>query len=114
MPPGQHPPFATVTEDDHAAGIIIATAMGIAFTALVIVARAFIRRYINYGWQWDDTSIVISTVSLSPHILLDPTNVELQRRSAGCSLLSYSWRAQTGLESQSGLFRLDYMIAYNE
>ncbi|TKA67402.1 hypothetical protein B0A55_10748 [Friedmanniomyces simplex] len=38
IPPGQHKPFATVTKDDHGAGILIATAMGIAFTLLVLMA----------------------------------------------------------------------------
>ncbi|KAK0943336.1 hypothetical protein LTR29_005124 [Friedmanniomyces endolithicus] len=65
VPPGQYPPFATVTEDDHGAGIIIAAAMGIAFTSSVLVVRVFIRKYVNVGWQLDDTTLAISTVSLN-------------------------------------------------
>ncbi|KAK0778398.1 hypothetical protein LTR91_008380 [Friedmanniomyces endolithicus] len=62
VPPGQYPPFATVTEDDHGAGIIIAAAMGIAFTSSVLVVRVFIRKYVNVGWQLDDTTLAIATV----------------------------------------------------
>ncbi|KAK1058271.1 hypothetical protein LTR74_013557 [Friedmanniomyces endolithicus] len=62
VPSGQYPPFATVTEDDHGAGIIIAAAMGIAFTSSVLVVRVFIRKYVNVGWQLDDTTLAIATV----------------------------------------------------
>ncbi|KAK4897890.1 hypothetical protein LTR49_027912 [Elasticomyces elasticus] len=61
VPPGQYAPFATVTKDDHAAGIIIATALGVAFTTLLLTARVFIRQFVNVGWQWDDSTLVLST-----------------------------------------------------
>jgi hypothetical protein len=36
VPPGQSQPFATITEVDHRAWIIIAAAMGVAFVSLTI------------------------------------------------------------------------------
>lgn len=62
VPPGQHAPFATVTENDHTAWIIISTAMGMAFTLLALLTRGLIRKYINRGWALDDTVLSISTV----------------------------------------------------
>ncbi|KAK0281491.1 hypothetical protein LTS00_012495 [Friedmanniomyces endolithicus] len=82
VPPGQYPPFATVTEDDHGAGIIIAAAMGIAFTSSVLVVRVFIRKYVNVGWQLDDTTLAIATVSATAYLALAlalaPANPEYQ------------------------------------
>jgi len=62
VPLGQHPPFATVTEDDHTAWILVAETTGIAFTCMALLTRIEIRSSINRGWSWDDTSIVIATV----------------------------------------------------
>ncbi|KAK5170960.1 uncharacterized protein LTR77_004104 [Saxophila tyrrhenica] len=62
VPPGQHAPFATVSEKDRTAWILVATAMGIAFTTLSLLTRLTIRAFINRGWGWDDLMTVVATV----------------------------------------------------
>ena len=65
IPPGQHAPFATVTDDDHRAWIIVSAAMGVSFTLLTLLVRVLSRLYVNRGWALDDTFAVMSTVSQS-------------------------------------------------
>ena len=63
IPPGQHPPFAIVTEDDHRAWILVAAALGVSFTLVTILTRILIRLFVNKGWGLDDTLCMGSTVS---------------------------------------------------
>ncbi|KAK3703659.1 hypothetical protein LTR37_014355 [Vermiconidia calcicola] len=62
VPPGQYPPLATVSQTEHSAWILIATALGLAITILSLLARVIIRKFINPPWHLDDTWIVVSTV----------------------------------------------------
>lgn len=63
VPPGQSPPFAAVTDTDHRAWIIIATALGISMTLLSSSIRIFVRQTIGPGWGLDDVTLALSTVS---------------------------------------------------
>lgn len=62
IPPGQHPPYAVVTEDDHRAWILVGAALGVSFTLVTLVTRILIRLFVNRGWGLDDTLCVCSTV----------------------------------------------------
>lgn len=62
VPPGQSPPFATVTDKDHRAWIIIATALGISFAVVTLVTRILIRKFVNPTWAVDDTVLGVATV----------------------------------------------------
>jgi len=71
-PPGQHPPFATITHNDHSAWIIISTALGLWLTLLFAAMRIFIRFTVSPGWGWDDYLQALATVRRSTtHRLLD-------------------------------------------
>lgn len=62
VPPGQYPPFATVTDEDHSAWIIIATALGVSFAFVALATRIFIRKFVNPAWALDDTVLGLATV----------------------------------------------------
>lgn len=61
VPPGQYPPFATVTDEDHSAWIIIATALGVSFAFVALATRIFIRKFVNPAWALDDTVLGLAT-----------------------------------------------------
>lgn len=63
VPPGQSAPFARVTDTDHRAWILIASALGTALALSALVLRVIIRRFVIAGWSADDTTITISSVS---------------------------------------------------
>ena len=65
VPPGQHPPFAVVTDTDHTAWILVATAVGLSCVFLFSGIRIFVRSTISPGFDLDDASLAASTVSLS-------------------------------------------------
>lgn len=64
IPPGYSPPFAIVTDSDHTAWILIATALGLACSLLFGGIRTFIRCTICPGVRWDDVLLASATVSL--------------------------------------------------
>jgi hypothetical protein len=64
-PPGQHAPFATISDDDHSAWIIITSAIGIAFGLVTLTTRIFIRWFGDMSWGLDDSMTVITTVRFS-------------------------------------------------
>jgi hypothetical protein len=63
IPTGQSAPFARLTDDDHRAWIIIASAIGVSFTMLALISRTFIRFFVLTGWGLDDSLTIVSTVS---------------------------------------------------
>lgn len=54
VPDGQYPPFAVVTDYDHAAWIIIPTALGFVCTLFFAGVRILVRRAISDGSALDD------------------------------------------------------------
>ncbi|KXT15028.1 hypothetical protein AC579_4883 [Pseudocercospora musae] len=56
------PPFATVTDDDHSACIIIAASLGLALTLVFAGIRVFIRKIIIPGVGLDDALLAVATV----------------------------------------------------
>lgn len=63
VPSGYSAPFAVVTDTDHSAWLIIATALGLSWTLLFAAIRIFIRRTIAPGVGLDDASLAAATVS---------------------------------------------------
>jgi len=63
VPPGQHAPFATVTDTDHRAWIIIATALGLAISLLSSAIRVSIRLTVSPVWGPDDATLAVASVS---------------------------------------------------
>ena len=62
VPPGQYPPFAVVTDTDHAAWIIVTTALGLAMILLFSVVKIFIRYAVSPRVGLDEVFLTISTV----------------------------------------------------
>ncbi|EXJ56542.1 hypothetical protein A1O7_06886 [Cladophialophora yegresii CBS 114405] len=62
LPPGYSPPFYEVTDTDHTAWIIIATALCLCWLLLFAAIRVFIRCTITPGYGLDDVSVGIATV----------------------------------------------------
>ena len=62
VPDGQHPPFAVVTPDDHAAWIIIATALGLVTFLFFCFVRVVVRFTISHGLGMDDYVLYAATV----------------------------------------------------
>lgn len=63
VPPGQHPPLAVVSENDHTAWIILATAIGLSCVLIFGAVRIVVRRTISPGARLDDVFLAASTVS---------------------------------------------------
>ncbi|OCT48690.1 hypothetical protein CLCR_04817 [Cladophialophora carrionii] len=61
LPPGYSPPFYEVTDTDHTAWIIIATALCLCWLLLFAAIRLFIRCTITPGCGLDDVSVAIAT-----------------------------------------------------
>jgi len=66
IPSGQYPPFAVVTETDHTAWIIIATALGLSCILLFSVIKIFIRWTISPTVGLDEAFLAGSTVRRDP------------------------------------------------
>jgi len=62
VPSGQYPPFAVVTETDHTAWIIIATALGLSCILIFSVIKIFIRWTITHTVGADEAFLAASTV----------------------------------------------------
>ncbi|TIA12269.1 hypothetical protein D6C80_06951 [Aureobasidium pullulans] len=62
VPPGNSPPFAAVTEHDHAAWVIIATALGLSWSLTFGVMRLIVRATTRQRHGYDDYALAISTV----------------------------------------------------
>lgn len=62
VPPGQHPPFATITPTDHAAWIIIAAALGLSLVLVFGGIRIFIRQTVGTGYGADDYLLGFASV----------------------------------------------------
>jgi hypothetical protein len=62
VPHGQYPPFAVVTPDDHAAWILIVTALGIACCLFFGGVRALVRFTFSQGFGRDDYALYAATV----------------------------------------------------
>ena len=62
IPSGYALPFYEVTDKDHTAWIIIATALCLSWLLLFAVIRVFIRRTISPGFKLDDATLGASTV----------------------------------------------------
>lgn len=60
IPPGQNPPYAVVTAEDHMAWIAIATAIGVPWVLMFGAVRIFVRRTVRLGP--DDILVGIATV----------------------------------------------------
>ncbi|KAF2166647.1 hypothetical protein M409DRAFT_23278 [Zasmidium cellare ATCC 36951] len=61
IPNGYSTPFAVVTDTDHGAWIIIATALGLSQILLFAGIRAFVKCVINPGLAFDDTMVFTAT-----------------------------------------------------
>ncbi len=64
VPPGQSPPFTVVTDTDHEAWIVVATAFGLCCSLLFGGIRIFVRLTIARGVGLDDALLGVATVSL--------------------------------------------------
>lgn len=62
VPSGQYPPFAVVTETDHTAWIIIATALCLSFILLFSAIKIFIRFTVTPTLGLDESFLAASTV----------------------------------------------------
>jgi hypothetical protein len=69
IPPGQSPPFAIVTPDDHEAWILISTALGLACFLFFAGIRIVVRTTISHGLGPDDylfySAIVLAIIQSS-------------------------------------------------
>ena len=96
VPPGQSPPFARVTPDDHTAWIVIATALGMACFLFFGGVRVLVRWTISHGFGPDDYVLCAATIfaiiqssiifgacakglGKSVNILSDEAQVEVQK-----------------------------------
>jgi len=62
-PDGFGAPFATITDDDHTAWIVITTLLGLVYTILFGLVRAILSWSTGRGrLRADDTALAISTV----------------------------------------------------
>jgi hypothetical protein len=61
VPPGQYPPFAVVTPNDHTAWILIVTALGIACFLFFGSMRALVRFSFGHGFGLDDYILYSAT-----------------------------------------------------
>jgi hypothetical protein len=73
VPSGQYPPFAVVTDTDHTAWIIIATALGLSCILIFSAIKIFIRWTMSPSVNLDEAFLAASTVR--PKI-----------RDSGCSI----------------------------
>lgn len=62
IPPGQHPPFATVTDTDHKAYIFISAIVGLLYSVVFVGFRIFLRNQTKQKWQREDTPFAFATV----------------------------------------------------
>lgn len=63
LPPDYSSPFATVTADDHSAWIIIAALLGLVYSILFGLVRAFVSVTTGGGKvHGDDVALTVSTV----------------------------------------------------
>ncbi|KAB8292434.1 hypothetical protein EYC80_008160 [Monilinia laxa] len=62
VPPGQSPPFAVVTNTDHSAWIIIATALGLACVLVFSGIKAFARGSLGKEITYDEICLAASTL----------------------------------------------------
>jgi len=62
VPAGYYQPFAVVTDDDHRAWIIIASALGLAMVMLSSIIRLFIRSNFGQKFGTDDVLLGAATV----------------------------------------------------
>ena len=62
VPEGQYPPFAVVAPNDHAAWIIIATALGLVCSLFFGGLRVLVRSAISDGNSLDDCLLYIATI----------------------------------------------------
>lgn len=63
VPPGFSPPFATVTDNDHTAWVIITTVLGLIYSLLFGLVRIFVSWTTGPGrLQADDVALAVSTV----------------------------------------------------
>jgi hypothetical protein len=69
VPQDQHPPYATITTDDHSAWVIISSALGLALTLLFAAIRVFVRTTTNREVGIDDYLVAAGTVcfTISSH-----------------------------------------------
>ncbi len=61
VPPGQYPPFAVVTPNDHTAWILIVTALGVACFLFFGSVRALVRFSFGHGFGLDDYILYSAT-----------------------------------------------------
>ena len=69
IPDGYSPPYAVVTEADHTAWLLVATAMGLCMILLFGIIRAFTRWAVSPGLGLDDACLAASTVSSLTSVL---------------------------------------------
>nr|OQO10335.1 hypothetical protein B0A51_18303 [Rachicladosporium sp. CCFEE 5018] len=62
VPPGQHPPFATITPTDHAAWILVSSTLGLSLILLFAAIRVFIHQSNRQSYGVDDYLVGIATV----------------------------------------------------
>jgi hypothetical protein len=66
VPDGYDPPFATITDDDHTAWIVITALLGLVYSLLFGLVRALLSWSTGRGRpRVDDIALAISTVCLS-------------------------------------------------
>jgi hypothetical protein len=86
VPQGQHPPYATITPDDHSAWVIISCALGLALTFLFAAIRVFVRTTINGEFGMDDYLVAAGTVCFTIPSHMD-TFLSLTRTAASFSAI---------------------------
>ncbi|KAJ8061953.1 hypothetical protein OCU04_009738 [Sclerotinia nivalis] len=62
VPPGQSPPFAVVTSTDHAAWVIIATALGLSCVLIFGGIKTFARSSLGKGISYDEMCLAASAL----------------------------------------------------
>ena len=62
VPPGYHPPFSTVSDNDHTAWILIAASLGTIYSLIFGGIRVFIRYTTSRVFGLDDAVLAVATV----------------------------------------------------
>jgi hypothetical protein len=62
VPEGQSPPFAVVTDDDHIAWILVASALGLACFLFFAMIRILVRTTLTNGFGIDDYMLFTATI----------------------------------------------------
>jgi len=110
IPFGYHMPYATVTDVDHTAWIIIAASLGIVYATIFGAIRALVRYTSGASVGLDDATLGAATVSMTSSTEVDVFKLmivigscDLTVIDSSCSVLKRTWPDE--LRSACGRYR---------